>query len=74
MYSMTQHTDLAKIMQYQPRVSAIMHIAIVGLSLSNVFLLLCYSYCYVYVFLLFIRSVLYFMFLSCQLAFSDYPD
>jgi hypothetical protein len=33
-----------------------------------------YSYSYVYVFLLFVCSVLYILFSSCQLAFSDYPD
>ena len=33
-----------------------------------------YSYRNVYVFLLFVCSVLYILFSSCQLAFSDYPD
>jgi hypothetical protein len=33
-----------------------------------------YSYCYVYVFLLFVLPVLYILFSSRQLAFSDYPD
>jgi hypothetical protein len=33
-----------------------------------------YSYCYDYVFLLFVCSVLYILFSSCQLAFSDYPN
>jgi hypothetical protein len=33
-----------------------------------------YSYCYVYLFLLFVCFVLYILFSTCQLAFSDYPE